>query len=285
MDLYSSTGNTIPVDVRACAITYGDRDAIYLLIHDVTETRRAREEILAANGRLKELDQLKTNFLTTVSHELRTPLTSISWSIDSLSDLIPDGDDKIQKSLKIIREDNLRLSGLIEELLSFSRIEAGKLNVAFQEVDLSQMVQKSVEEMMHLAQKKSLEISLVSVQGRLWVQADTEHLRRVVVNLLDNAIKYTPDHGTIAIQLSTHAAMAKLEITDSGIGISAEDLPHIFEKFYRSDALDVQHERGTGLGLAIVQSIIEAHEGTIDVKSSRGQGTTVTVHMPLTGVS
>ena len=279
LDLQTDNGHIIPIDVRACRITYGEQEAIYLLIRDVTETRRAREEMLSANNRLKELDQLKTDFINTVSHELRTPLTSIRWSTDSLSSLITQDNATVQKLLKIIREDNMRLSNLIEELLCFSRIDAGKLKLTPQKIDFSQIAQQVYEEFYQAAQKKSLIVNFIS-DPNIMLHVDAEHVHRVVANLLDNAIKYTPKGGTVFMHVSEETQSVKIEITDSGIGISSEDLPHIFEKFYRSEKVEVQQERGTGLGLAIVKSIVEAQNGNISVTSKIGEGTTFIVQLP-----
>ena len=281
IDLSTGNGRTIPVDVRACRIDYGDSEAVYFLIRDVTETRRAREEMLAANRRLRELDQLKTDFINTVSHELRTPLTSIHWSTESLSSLVSNGGDTVDKLFKIIREDNRRLSKLIEELLGFARLDAGKIKLAIQRTDLSHIVEMAKLEVQTLAQKKSIAISHSTGTAPLPLQADADQMRRAVVNLLENAIKYTPEGGAIDIRISQKEGLASLEIADTGIGIPEKDLPYIFEKFYRTDQVEVQRERGTGLGLPIAQRIVKAHGGIIDVKSLVGKGAAFTVHLPV----
>ncbi|MBT3602920.1 MAG: GHKL domain-containing protein, partial [Candidatus Latescibacteria bacterium] len=269
-----------PVDIRACRIEYGNQDAIYFLIRDVTENRRAREEILAANKRLKELDQLKTDFINTVSHELRTPLTSMRWSTESLSQLVNQDDETVGKLLRIIRDDNHRLANMIEELLGFARIDAGELKLKPTEIDLAQTVKKAREEILPLAIKKEIDLKEAEGIETLIVQADPEQMHRVLINILDNAIKYTPANGLITVSLSQTEQQAILRVTDTGIGISDQGQALIFEKFYRTDQAEVQKERGTGLGLAIVKGITESHGGTIAVDSQVGRGTTFQISLP-----
>ena len=280
LDLGPSSGAKIPVDVRACKIDYGQTEAIYLLIRDVTETRRAREEILEANRKLRELDQLKTDFINTVSHELRTPLTSIQWSAESLSDLIQSDDETVSKLLKIIRDDNQRLSTLIEQLLSFSKLDAGKLKPNFEKTDLVTLTHHASDEIAPLAEKKGISLTPIQSPLGLPIEADPEQLTRVIVNIYDNAVKYTPIKGTISATLAQTNTHATLKIADTGIGIPAEAREQIFEKFYRTDQTHVRNERGTGLGLAIVKGIVETHNGHIEVDSEVGKGTTITIILP-----
>lgn len=280
LDIMTSRKHTKPIDIRACRIEYDNQDAIYFLIRDVTENRRAREEVLAANQRLKELDQLKTDFINTVSHELRTPLTSMRWSTESLSQLVDQSDDTVAKLLRIIRDDNHRLANMIEELLGFARIDAGQLKLNLKEVDLTQIVTKVRDEILPLASKKAISITEIEEADAIPLQADPEQIHRVVINVLDNAIKYTPPQGKITIFLSQTDQQAILRITDTGIGISDQAQALIFEKFYRTDQSEVQQERGTGLGLAIVKSITESHGGSILVDSKVDQGTTFQISLP-----
>ena len=176
IDVRSIDGRTIPADVRACRIDYGDREATYLLIRDTSESRRAREEILEANRRLRELDRLKTDFLNTVSHELRTPLTSIRWSVESLETLVDrGGDENVEKLLDIIRDDNHRLSGLIEQILSFSQLDAGKLRPHLQSVDLSSALDRAMGELAVAAGRKGVEMAS-DIKPGITVQADADQL-------------------------------------------------------------------------------------------------------------
>ncbi len=284
LDMLTAPGQTVPVALRACRIDYADQDAIYLLIQDVTESRRAREEILEANRQLRELDQLKTDFLNTVSHELRTPLTSIKWSTESLAALVKDEmDGNVQKLLGIIRDDNQRLSAQIEQLLSFSRLDAGKLKPAFQTADLSHFLQQALEEVAPIAQQKGLTLTPHNPPEELTLKADPDQLHQVFVNILDNAIKYTPRGGDVHLSSRASAGWVEIDVKDTGIGIPEKDLPRIFEKFYRADQPAARQERGTGLGLAIVRGIVDAHGGEIRVQSTVNSGTTFTIRLPQNG--
>ncbi len=280
IDITTSHKHSRPVDVRACRIEYGTQDAIYFLIRDVTENRRAREEMLAANQRLKDLDQLKTDFINTVSHELRTPLTSMRWSTESLSQLVDQRDETVAKLLRIIREDNYRLANMIEELLGFARLDAGKLQPNITNADLAQILDRAREEIFPLAQQKNITLAQIEGPETLMIQADAEQIRRIAINILDNAIKYTPKNGLVSVSLKQTKENAIIQVTDTGIGISENDQAHIFDKFYRTNQADVQNERGTGLGLAIVKGITEAHGGTVVVNSQVGRGTLFQVTLP-----
>jgi two-component system, OmpR family, phosphate regulon sensor histidine kinase PhoR len=280
LDIIPHQKHPKPVDVRACRIEYGNQDAVYFLIRDVTENRRAQEEVLAANQRLKDLDQLKTDFINTVSHELRTPLTSMRWSTESLSQLVSQKDETVSKLLRILRDDNHRLANMIEELLGFARLDAGKLHLNISTIDLPQILSVAREEIAPLAQQKNITLSKINTLETLTLQADSEQIHRVAINLLDNAIKYTPQNGHVSITVAHTDQEATFCVSDTGIGILDQDQSHIFDKFYRTDQSDVQKERGTGLGLSIVKGIAEAHNGTVSVKSQIGQGTTFQVTLP-----
>lgn len=280
IDLLTQQDRSRPVDIRACRIEYDGADAIYFIIHDITENRRAREEILEANERLRELDQLKNDFINTVSHELRTPLTSIRWSTESLSQLINQEDEKVSKLLRIIRDDNHRLSHMIEELLSFARLDAGRLELQKSSIDLHQVAADAIAELAPLAQQKNINLQFPEPTFPITTLADRNQIKRVLLNLLDNAIKYTSDSGVITLALSTCEDAVEIRISDTGIGILDKDLHDIFDKFYRTSQPEVQKERGTGLGLAIVKGIVDAHQGHISVQSRVGHGTEFSIVLP-----
>ena len=163
------------MSVRIRQIDYDAQPAIYVLLRDITETRRAQEEMQEANRALRELDRMKTDFLNTVSHELRTPLTSIKWSADSLTSLIGKyQNDKVSRLLEIIRNDNQRLTSLIEQLLDFPRIEAGQLAPKFASVNLHALIEASVTDILPLAQQKSIAISVDAPESDPAMDADPE---------------------------------------------------------------------------------------------------------------
>lgn len=280
-ELHPPGGRVVPVAVRACAVDFGDRQATYLMIRDVTESRRARDEILEANRKLKELDRLKSDFLNTVSHELRTPLTSIKWSTESLAGLDRNWDEAtFEKLLTIIRDDNQRLTNLIEQLLSFSRLDAGKLAPRFAPVDLREIAEKAILEMTPIAEARGTQIDLDG--DAVTVEADREQVRLILSNLLDNAVKYGPDAGRVEVVVGADGGGGTISVKDCGPGIKEEEFESIFQRFYRGASPEIRDQAGTGLGLAIVKGVVDAHGGTVRVDSRPGEGSTFTVSLPRT---
>jgi len=272
------------VSVRIRQIDYDAQPAIYVLLRDITETRRAQEEMQEANRALRKLDRMKTDFLNTVSHELRTPLTSIKWSADSLTSLIGKyQNDKVSRLLEIIRNDNQRLTSLIEQLLDFPRIEAGQLAPKFASANLHALIEASVTDILPLAQQKSIAISVDAPESDPAMDADPEQVRQALDNLLGNAVKYTPEGGSVQVSLRAGDPV-EITVTDTGIGIAENTLKHVFEKFFRAEQPKVEAENGTRLGLAIVRHVVEAHGGNVDVTSELGKGSrfrfTLPAHQP-----
>ena len=280
LSVQTRAGRTIPVAIRLRRIDYGSEPAIYVLLRDVTESRRAQEEMQEANRALRELDRMKSDFLNTVSHELRTPLTSIKWSAESMASLIrEDKNEKIDRLLTIIRNDNQRLTTLIEQLLSFSRFEAGQLEPRIGEVDLSTLIHAATLDIGPLAQQKGVAIDQDLPFDTVAIEADGDQIRQVIDNLLGNAVKYTPHGGSVQITLKWGDPV-EVMVTDTGIGIPEEARAHVFEKFYRALQPEVEAESGTGLGLAIVHRIVHAHGGEVGVESEPGRGSTFHFSLP-----
>jgi signal transduction histidine kinase len=239
--------------------------------------------------RLERLDRQKTDFLSTVSHELRTPLTSISGYLE----LLQDGDagelTAAQRSmLGVIDRNSTRLRGLIEDLLVLNRIESGGLHVERHDVDLGELVRHTVEELSPLAGRGQVELEVDDCAGGVVVSGDQGHLHRAIVNVLSNAIKFTPSGGRVELSLEVlpdgegpAGPWARLCCRDSGIGIPASDLPQLFSRFYRAGNATTAAIPGTGLGLAIVKTIVEDHGGRLDLTSVEGEGTVVAIELPL----
>jgi signal transduction histidine kinase len=239
--------------------------------------------------RLERLDRQKTDFLSTVSHELRTPLTSISGYLE----LLQDGDagelTAGQRSmLGVIDRNSTRLRGLIEDLLVLNRIESGGLHVERHDVDLGELVRHTVEELSPLAGRGQVELEVDDCAGGVVVSGDQGHLHRAIVNVLSNAIKFTPSGGRVELSLEVlpdgegpAGPWARLRCRDSGIGIPASDMPQLFSRFYRAGNATTAAIPGTGLGLAIVKTIVEDHGGRLDLTSVEGEGTVVAIELPL----
>ncbi len=167
----------------------------------------------------------------------------------------------------------------MEGLLLMSRLEAGESQMSKDPVDFADLVATTVEQMTPLAEDKSIQLTCESSRD-VMVEANEVRLKQVVVNLLDNAIKYTPEGGKIAVRVQAESSLAVLEVVDNGIGISPKALPHVFERFYRSEQIQARKARGTGLGLSMVLSIVEAHAGKVSVKSRENEGALFRVELP-----
>lgn len=231
---------------------------------------------------IKTVEQMKNDFVSIASHELRTPLGVISGYLNlflggQLGELTQDQ----QTFLERIYHSAADMAALVEDLLNISRIEAGRLEVSVQSFNLDQLMAEVINHLELRSQAKSIHIQLKHSSKVIILRADRQKIEQALTNILDNAIKYTYDHGTIAINIKLKVGVAEIVIQDSGVGISPEHIGHIFEKFYReSNPLSVK-EGGSGLGLYISRKLIELHGGTISVTSKLGQGSAFTIKLPL----
>jgi len=230
-------------------------------------------------GRLEKAFQRQKQFTSDASHELRTPLAVIeAESTLALQKERPPSD--YRQSLEIVSREARRMSSLIDQLLTLARADAGKEQWNFAEVELGELISNLSTDVEILCQEKGLSFQLGQTQD-LVVKGDEARLRELFMNLLDNAIRYTPAPGTVSLSLRREGQMAVVAIMDTGIGIQAEDIPFIFERFYRVGKSRSRAEGGSGLGLAICRHIAEAHGGKIEVESQVGAGSTFSVWLPL----
>ena len=248
----------------------------------VADRLRLREEQLDAAYRgLQGVDAMKSHFMRKASHELRAPLGAIHVMLKTVlagltGQVDPQQRDMISRACR--RTDSLMQ--LINDLLRYSRLEAeAGLEIARRPLDMADVVRRTVELLAPSAAEKSLRVE--SSLEPATVLADEEGLTELVTNLVSNAIRYTSAGRRIAVTLATEGRDAVLTVGDEGIGISAEDLPHLFEEFFRSEAAKQAVQHGTGMGLAIVRRLVDSYHGTIDVKSQPGHGSTFTVRLPV----
>jgi heavy metal sensor kinase len=241
--------------------------------------------IEAFNSMIERLDgslRQARQFSTDVSHELRTPLTAIRGQLE-VALLAAKTPEQYQEAILNALEDVERLSQTIRALLLLSQAESGQLASQRQAVDLAAVTRDIVDQFQIPAESGKLSLS-ASVPRHLVIDADRVQIERLLSNLLSNAVKYTPDGGSINVSLEERGPDAILRISDTGVGISAEHLPHIFDRFYRVPNIDGTHdktpERGLGLGLSFVASIVRAHRGNVDVRSTPGQGTQFEIRLP-----
>lgn len=232
------------------------------------------------NEMLDRLDRTFTSqreFIEDFSHEIKTPLAIIKGELEvTLKKIrsVKEYETTLHSSLEEID----RIIKVVDDLLTLARVEAEDLALSTDSVELAELVQELVAEMEVLAHQKNLQVILEKTSSPQ-ISGDREKLKRVFINLLDNAIKFTPSGGRIEVRVGVEANLAKVQVADTGPGISPEQLPHIFDRFYRGSKDDSLP--GSGLGLSIVKAIIEAHRGKIEVKSELGQGSTFTVYLPL----
>jgi two-component system phosphate regulon sensor histidine kinase PhoR len=238
-----------------------------LVIHDLTEVRR--------------LEAVRRDFVANVSHELKTPLTSISGYAETLLGDQPDPETARRFTTTILNNAR-RMQRLVDDLLDLSRIESGRWQPAPTQVDVSGVLRESWAALAARAESRQVQFDLDVGEGATVVCADLDALRQILTNLLDNSLRYTPAGGRITCTAAREGAGVALTVRDTGVGITREHLPRIFERFYRADSSRSREEGGTGLGLAIVKHLVEAHGGRVYAESERGLGTSVTCWFPET---
>jgi two-component system phosphate regulon sensor histidine kinase PhoR len=231
----------------------------------------------------KEISQMKNDFVSHVSHELKTPLASIT----AYSEMLVDGEADDEKTRKefysIIQSQAKRLNRLIEDMLNISRIESGLIKVDKKTVSLAMLIEEQVGMIKSFAQEKNIHVIAPNPIVFDQVYADSDMISQVIVNLLSNAVKYTPSGGTVTIDVAVDEIrrMAKVSVTDTGVGIPEDEIGHLFEKFFRVKANN-KCAKGTGLGLNLVKQIVEkVHNGRVFVTSKVGQGSTFGFELPL----
>ena len=249
----------------------------------------ATADLRQAVERLQELDHLKSQFLSIASHELRTPITAVSGfaqlALRDLRQRAASGDDgygqeleRLTRQLTIIHEQSAKLGRLVRELLDVSRIQAGRLEFHFVPTDVSEVVRTVTEQTQMIASGPRLE---VHANGATTIMADRDHLEQVVGNLIDNAIKYSPEGGPVRVRVEREGDQVHMTVEDEGIGIPPDQVTRVFDIFYRTSEAERRRTPGLGLGLFITRGIVERHGGRIWAESEVGRGTTVHVLLPL----
>ena len=245
------------------------------LARDVTEKKRYEQ-------RLKELDKMKSAFVSNVSHELRTPLTAIKASADNMLDrLIGDLNGKQVGYLTRIKSNSDRLARLINDLLDLSTIEAGKIDLRPTNLPLVTLVKEAAESLRPVAAEKLINLTVMSADPGVIAWADRDKVIQVLMNLIGNALKFTPTGGKVTIAVTKNsAAWMQISVTDTGPGIPAEEVNKVFGRFYQIGQAGMQKTQGTGLGLAISKALVEMHGGKIWVESEAGKGSTFSFTLP-----
>jgi heavy metal sensor kinase len=232
-------------------------------------------------ARLQAAFERQKQFTSDASHELRTPLAVLRGDIE-LTLRRERTAEEYQRTLASNLEEIIRLSRLVEDLLMLARADAGRVELRCEPVNLTELCQKMTEYISPLAEQREQTLRYHAPAEAVWVKADVQRIKQLLLNLLDNAIKYTEPRGTITLTLAMEEGCAALAVADTGRGIPAEDVPHVFERFFRRSAKTSDRSApGSGLGLSIVKWIVDAHGGKIEVQSQLGVGTTFTTKLPL----
>jgi signal transduction histidine kinase/ligand-binding sensor domain-containing protein/CheY-like chemotaxis protein/AraC-like DNA-binding protein len=257
-------------------------EALELLIADRTSELREREQQLALqNVRLSELDRAKSRFFANVSHEFRTPLTLTIGPLEGLVDQLTGGDGKSRRALDMALRNARRLMRLVNQILDVAKLEAGQMRLNRRPLDLATFVRGIAEAFVPAANAKGVALD-IEAPATILGAFDNDALEKIVTNLLSNAVKFTPGGGRITLALFESDAGVTLRAADTGPGIPAEHLPHVFERFYQVDESLTRSEVGTGIGLALVQELVTLHGGTVTVSSGDlAPGAVFTVTLPL----
>ena len=275
----SASGEIIPTTLNASALTDVDGTVIGAIgiLRDMREYERVLRDLQESRRELREADRAKDQFLAIVSHELRTPLTAMLGWARLLRTGTPDA-ARAARGVEVIERNTKLLAQLIEDLLDVSRIVTGKLHLERRPVDPVAVVESAIEAVQGMADAKNIELEAVLDPDAGPVLGDPGRLQQVVWNLLSNAIKFSPAHGLVGLRLDRTSSVARITVSDAGLGINPELLPHIFERFRQGE----RGSGGLGLGLAIVRHIVELHDGTVRVQSAgAGRGATFTVELPI----
>ena len=258
----------LDVNISAVKSLPGQDPKTMIVFHNVT--------------RLKKLEQVRADFVANVTHEIKTPLTAIIGFVETLQQGAIDDRVKAQKFLLTIHENAQRLNRLVDDLLTLSSIELGETKLHLEGLALEDVFETALTLISLRAALKNVRIQRDVQPGLPMVRADRDRLVQILVNVLDNAVKFTPEGGSVSITASPEVqGSVVIKITDTGIGISKSELPRLGERFYRIDKTRSREMGGTGLGLSIVKHLMKAHEGSMEIESTLGKGTTVSLHFPV----
>jgi two-component system phosphate regulon sensor histidine kinase PhoR len=240
--------------------------AVFLL-HDITELKRA--------------DEIRKDFVANVSHELRTPLSILRGYIETLRDDPDTPPEDSSRILEVMDRHCKRLGRLVDDLLTLAQLESGRSNLRLSEIELPRLLADVVRDWEKKIAEKKLTVIVDAPAGLPVLRADEARLQEVLSNLIDNAVKYAPENGKISLAAAQRDHQIVLSVSDNGFGIASDDLPRIFERFYRVDKARSRALGGTGLGLSIVKHIAQLHGGRVEAESAVGKGTTIRVVLPV----
>jgi two-component system phosphate regulon sensor histidine kinase PhoR len=261
----------VEVNLIPIVLANGVGGGTLIILHDTTSIRR--------------LERIRSEFVANVSHELKTPIASVKGFSETLLAGAMDDPETAKTFLQIIYDESERINRLIGDLLELSKIESRLVPLRLAPVDLHELIGKTVEAMGNQAENKHIALSM-AVDRDLYIEADEDRLRQILINLLSNGVSYTPEGGKVSVKAfpvggGQEEEKMRIVVSDTGIGIPKEDLTRIFERFYKVDKARSRSSGGTGLGLSIVKHLVDLHGGTIHVDSVVGVETTFTIELPI----
>ncbi|WLR60324.1 ATP-binding protein [Guptibacillus hwajinpoensis] len=236
------------------------------VFRDMTEERR--------------LDKLRKDFIANVSHELRTPIAMLQGYSEAIVDDIASSDEEKKEVAQIIYDESLRMGRLVNELLDLARMEAGHNELHYSKIHLQDFGQRILRKFSGLARDRQVELNFHVSNDQRMLKIDPDRIEQVLTNLIDNAVRHTPGGGEVRLLITSLEKGVQFDVKDTGSGIPEDDLPFVFERFYKADKARTRGRSGTGLGLAIARNIVESHHGHISVHSKSGEGTTFSFYIP-----
>ncbi|SOC38108.1 ATP-binding protein [Ureibacillus acetophenoni] len=230
----------------------------------------------------KKLEKLRSDFIANVSHELRTPIAMLQGYSEAIIDDVVSSEEERNEMIRIIYDESQRMGRLVSELLDLARMESGNVTLFKENMPIVHVLERITQKFAQIAKEKHVHLEFeTDLSDDLHVEFDEDRIEQVLTNLIDNAIRHTPQEGSVTVSLEIELSYAKIQVSDTGEGIPQEDLHFVFERFYKADKARTRSKSGTGLGLAIAKNIVEAHKGNIKVDSVVGKGTTFTFYLPL----
>lgn len=256
----------IKISVVQIKNEHNETEGAMLVLQDVTEQEK--------------LDKMRKEFVANVSHELRTPLTTIKSYTETLLDGALDNKEYTMNFLQVINSESERMTRLVKDLLQLSKLDYDKMEWKMKRLNILNIIKECVVKMEIAANQKNQSLSFEAPEELCDINGDKDRIEQVIINIISNAIKYTPENGSIKVKAGMEENNVEIRISDTGMGIPKEDLPRLFERFYRVDKARSRAMGGTGLGLSIAKNIVEAHKGTIRIESEYGKGTEVIINFP-----
>jgi signal transduction histidine kinase len=242
--------------------------------------RQLADELTEATNQLRDMDKVKTQMLQMTSHQLKNPLFSALSTLENLQHEVRDlANSDLQESLNIVRAELQRMERIVSNILNLERVQNGKL--AFSELNIEPIIEAAVRDFNHQAQQRNIALNVACESPLPPLRGDRHFLTQALANLVENALKFTPEGGCVSVRASVIEDCVVIKVSDTGIGIAPADLSRVFERFFRAEQPKMAHARGSGLGLSLVKAVMDAHNGRVWLESALGEGTTVYMALPI----